>query len=189
MTITTNKEGQTVQQKQKQIKQQVLPEYYYTSTDKTNKEQKLTYIEYKILKQIAYQVMLQHNKTKQNITYQQTLVALMHKTQTQLISIIDRYTNSIAKQQNKKQIERYNSEIIIKTKLTKEKLSAYLKQLNTIYYLDLDIDYNNMHSMQLAYQQLIYYKKVGITLQQKPNNIDSYGDTTIMDNIQAKEVN
>ena len=156
---------------------------------------KLNYKEHMILKQAAYLIMQNHNnkeynsdkKQKQFIKYQQTLTILYRKPQSELLDIIDRYQTYIEKQTNIKLIDTNQRNIIIPklkniTEQQLEHIIQQLQKLETLYYIDIDIDYNNKQLILEAYQQLMYYKKYNIKLQLKDSTI-LVGNIELLDKV------
>ena len=132
---------------------------------------KLNYKEHQVLKQAAYLIMQNHNnkeynsdkQNKQFIKYNQTLQILYRKPQSELLDIIDRYQTYIEKQNNKKLIEHNQSHIIVNklqnlTDQQVEQIATKLQQLEQIYYLDLNTDYNNKQFIKYNQTLQILYK-------------------------------
>lgn len=158
---------------------------------------KLNYKEHIILKQAAYLIMQNHNnkeynsdkQNKQFIKYNQTLQILYKtKTKEQLLDIIDNYQQHQEKQNNQKLIETNQSKIII-TKLKNisdqelEHITTKLQQLEQIYYLDLNTDYNNKQSILESYQQVLAYKYYNIQIQKRETEEILIGNLEILDKI------
>lgn len=146
--------------------------------EEQNTMYKLDYKEHIILKQAAFIIMQNYNQkqynsdkpNKQYIKYNQTLQLLYKKPKEELLDIIDRYLTTQEKQNNKKLIQHNQSQIIIKklqnlTDPQVEILAIKLQQLEELYYLQLDTDYNSKQSIITNYQQVIAYKKAGIQLE------------------------
>lgn len=162
----------------------------YNITETHNKKgetmYKLNYQQHNILKQAAYIIMQNHNKTqyknktKQYIKYNQTL-AILYKTKTtnQLLDIIDQFTEAQLKQRNTKLIQ-HNQKQIITNKLKDvtpqqlERIKTRIQQLEEKYILQLDTDYNSKQSILESWQQILYYKEYHIRLELKETEEEPY---------------
>ena len=158
---------------------------------------KLNYKEHIILKQAAYLIMQNHNnkeynsdkQNKQFIKYNQTLQILYKtKTKEQLLDIIDKYQQHQEKQNNQKLIEHNQSHIIVNklkniTDQELEHITTKLQQLEQIYYLDLNTDYNNKQSILESYQQVLAYKYYNIQIQKRETEEILIGNLEILDKI------
>ena len=147
---------------------------------------KLNYQQHNILKQAAYIIMQNHNKTqyknktKQYIKYNQT-VAILYKTKTtnQLLDIIDQFTESKQKQQNIKLTQHNQKQIITNTlkDVTPQQLETIktrIQHLEEKYILQLDTDYNSKQSILETWQQILYYKEYHIQLQLRETEEEPY---------------
>lgn len=158
---------------------------------------KLNYKEHIILKQAAYLIMQNHNnkeynsdkQNKQFIKYNQTLQILYKtKTKEQLLDIIDRYQTYIEKQTNQKLIQHNQSQIIVPklqnlTDQQVEQIATKLQELEQIYYLQLDTDYNSKQSIIINYQQYLYYIRCNIELQPKEQQEILIGNQELLERI------
>ena len=158
---------------------------------------KLTYQEHIILKQAAFIIMQNHNnkeynsdkQNKQFIKYNQTLQILYKtKTKEQLLDIIDRYQTYIEKQTNQKLIQHNQSQIIVPklqnlTDQQVEQIATKLQELEQIYYLQLDTDYNSKQSIIINYQQYLYYIRCNIELQPKETEEILIGNQELLERI------
>ena len=156
---------------------------------------KLDYKQHQVLKQAAYLIMQHHNnkeynsnkKQKQFIKYNQTLQILYKtKTKEQLLDIIDKYLTTKEKQDNQKLIQ-HNQEHIIIHKLKNitdqqlEQITTKLQQLEQIYYLDFNTDYNNKQSILENYQQILAYKYYNIPIQKRETEEILIGNPELLD--------
>lgn len=163
-------------------------------SNKNSNTYRFTIEEYKDLKQIAYKIMQNKNRKEYNskkpysqkhyIKYKQTLVALYKLPNNKINKLIHEYHVIL----NKKLIQqnRASKKIITKIPYNKQQLQTNLRRLEQLYYLDLDIDYTELTSMQIAYQQLKAYKVAGIKLMPKQNNTILVGEVEILNHYQQQ---
>jgi len=136
----------------------------------------LTYQQHNQLKQAAYIMQKQYNQklyrqpynpNKQFITYKQAIAIINKKTKLQQLDILAQYQEYKYRQDNKKLIQ-YNKSIIIHKdlqNLNQEQINSIalnIQNLETIYQLDLDTNYQSNTSILLSYQQILAYKAAKI---------------------------
>jgi hypothetical protein len=156
---------------------------------------KVEYKDYIKVKQIAYVMMKAHNDKeykkggadKRFYTYKEVLSTIMRKDKEAILDLLEEYHNKIAAKENKKLIEYNDSTIIIArlkniTDAEVEHIKQQLIELERVYDLQLDTDYNDKHAVLMSYQQVLAYKYYDIEISRKPNvELVTVGDESLLD--------